>query len=204
MLRAPAAERNKNAILDVLRRFLKSGNKVLEIASGTGQHITYFGESLPSVTFQPSECDSRMLHSIVGFIEEHKLPNVRVPLYINVAKRFDQWALPGDYGPKTVDVVLNINMIHISSSRAVQGLFEAADNLLNDQNGLLITYGPYSIDGVISPKSNVDFDYGLRCQNADWGLRDTKHLETLATEANLHLAEKIEMPANNWMLIFSR
>ncbi|CAI5454743.1 unnamed protein product [Caenorhabditis angaria] len=204
MLRTSAAARNKEPILEVLKKHIRDGDKILEIASGCGEHIHHFAQSIPNATFQPSEADARLLHSIVGYIDNHQLPNVRVPLFIDVAKKFDQWALPEDYGPKNLNVVLNINMIHICSQSAIEGLFEAADILLNDQNGLLITYGPYSDNGVISPQSNIDFDEGLRSQNPEWGLKDVQYLVKLAQEVNLHLAEKVCMPKNNAILIFSR
>ncbi|VDO18563.1 unnamed protein product [Heligmosomoides polygyrus] len=156
--------------------------QLLELSSGTGQHVIKFAEKFPSVTFQPSEVDARSLHSIVAHIDHYRLPNVRVPLYIDVTKPVNHWALPADYGPLAVDVMLNINMIHISSQAAVEGLFKAsaANILLKRGTGLLITYGPYSIDGVISPQSNVDFDAGLRRQNPEWGLRDVQELSSVS------------------------
>ena len=113
---------------------------------------------------------------------------MRVPLFIDVTRSVDRWALPQDYGPSEVDVILNINMIHISSNAAVDGLFKvsfislsaevlkSAGSLLKP-DGLLITYGPYAIHQSIFPKSNVDFDNSLRSQNEEWGLRDIDYLE---------------------------
>lgn len=204
MLRAPAAERNSIPIANVLAMYLLKDMKLLELSSGTGQHVIKFAEKFPSVTFQPSEVDARSLHSIVAHIDHYRLPNVRVPLYIDVTKPVNHWALPADYGPLAVDVMLNINMIHISSQAAVEGLFKAANILLKRGTGLLITYGPYSIDGVISPQSNVDFDAGLRRQNPEWGLRDVQELSSFANRSGLRLVARHDMPANNHMLIFCR
>ncbi|VDM75419.1 unnamed protein product [Strongylus vulgaris] len=204
MLRAAAAERNANPIANVLNRYLLDDMKLLEIASGTGQHVIKFAEKFPGVTFQPSEIDARSLHSIVAYIDHYRLGNVRVPLFIDVTKPVNHWALPGDYGPRAVDVILSINMIHISCDAAVEGLFKAASVLLKRGSGLLITYGPYAIDGVISPQSNIDFDARLRSQHPEWGLRDTGYLTRLASNCGLTMIARHDMPANNHMLIFSR
>ena len=113
-----------------------------------------------------------------------QFPNIRVPLYIDVAKTPDFWALPKDYGPHSIDLLLNINMIHISSNLAVTGLFEAASGLLKKGTGLLITYGPYAFEGKISPDSNIQFDDGLRKQNPEWGLRDVRELKEVISCLN--------------------
>ncbi|KJH46925.1 hypothetical protein DICVIV_07005 [Dictyocaulus viviparus] len=187
-----------------LARHFYSFLKVLEISSGTGQHVIKFAEMFPSITFQPSEIDARSLHSIVAYIDHYRLTNVRVPLFIDVSKPVNQWALPADYGPLSVDVILNINMIHISSQAAVEGLFKASNILLKRESGLLITYGPYAIDGVVWPESNIDFDNSLKKENPEWGLRDTRELNSLAVDSGLRLVATHDMPANNHILIFRR
>lgn len=204
MLRAPAADSNKDVILEVLRRFATTGKKVFEIASGTGQHIAHFAKAIPDATFQPSEVNGRSLHSIVAYLDHNQFPNVRIPLFIDAAKRFDQWALPGDFGPHMVDIVLSINMLHICSQAAVEGLFESADQLLNEETGILMTYGPYCEDGHISPQSNIAFHTSLKTQDPDYGLKDIKYLERIASRSNLRLSEKIPVPKNNFILVFSR
>ncbi|PAV87368.1 hypothetical protein WR25_18271 [Diploscapter pachys] len=204
MLSASAAERNKGPIAEILKLYLRDGMKVLEIASGTGQHVSHFAPLFPGTTFLPSEKDARSIHSIVGYLDHFRHSNVRVPLFVDVSKPVSNWALPEDYAPNSVDVVLSINMIHISSDAAVIGLFEAANALLKRSNGLLITYGAYKFDGHISPQSNADFDESLRSKNPEWGLRDVTFLESLAQRNMLRLKAKHEMPANNHMLIFSR
>uniref|UniRef100_A0A915EKR9 Methyltransferase-like 26 n=1 Tax=Ditylenchus dipsaci TaxID=166011 RepID=A0A915EKR9_9BILA len=188
MLSAPAATRNKEPILQVLRQYFDPNieYKVLEIASGTGEHVTYFAEHMPNITFQPSELNPRYLHSIVAHVDNFRLPNVRVPLCIDVRKPPDVWALPKDAGPGELDAVLNFNMIHISSNEAIHGIFRAASGLLKPSNGLLITYGPYAINGGIM------------------GLREVTELEKLANTNDMKLSKIHEMPANNHMLIFKK
>ncbi|CAL2051921.1 unnamed protein product [Caenorhabditis brenneri] len=204
MLRAPAADSNKDVILEVLRRFATAGKKVFEVGSGTGQHVSHFAKAIPDATFQPSEVNGRSLHSIVAYLDHNQFQNVRIPLFIDAAKRFDQWALPGDFGPHMVDIVLSINMLHICSQAAVEGLFESADQLLNETSGILITYGPYAEDGHISPQSNIAFHASLKAQDPEYGLKDIKCLERIAGRSNLRLSEKIPVPKNNFILVFSR
>uniref|UniRef100_A0AC35FS26 Methyltransferase-like 26 n=1 Tax=Panagrolaimus sp. PS1159 TaxID=55785 RepID=A0AC35FS26_9BILA len=206
MLIASAAERNKGEILKVIKQYFDTTKpyKCLEIASGTGAHVAHFAKELPNIDFQPSEHNPRALHSIVAYVDKYRYPNVRVPLFIDATKTPDLWALPEDYSPESVDLILNINMIHISSNSAIDGLFKAAEGLLKRGTGLLITYGPYAFDGKISPESNVNFHNGLISQNPEWGLRDVKELKELGKRNGLLLEKIHEMPANNHCLVFRR
>ncbi|KAI6181764.1 hypothetical protein M3Y98_00864200 [Aphelenchoides besseyi] len=203
MLVAPAVERNKQPILEVLKKYYSKdfNGRVLEIASGTGGHVIHFAQYFTSATFQPSEVTPRSLHSIVAYVDHYQLENVRVPLYIDCSLPPDKWALPADYSPESVDLILNINMIHISSNAAVSGLFKAANGLLKP-GGRLITYGPYGVDGQIAPESNVAFDQNLRSQNAEWGLRQIDEVIVEAERNSLRFVEKHSMPANNHVLVF--
>jgi len=205
MLIAPAVERNKQAILDVLKEYYKPNfnGRVLEIASGTGGHIIHFAREFPSAVFQPSEINPRCLHSIVAHIDHFRPANIRVPLFIDVSLEPDRWALPADYGPGTVDVVLCLNTIHISSNAAVSGLFHSSQGLLK-QGGRLIVYGAFGFDGKITPESNVHFDQDLRSENPEWGLRFVEDLRTEADRCSLKLTNIHAMPANNHVLVFVR
>uniref|UniRef100_A0A7E5A1M3 Methyltransferase-like 26 n=1 Tax=Panagrellus redivivus TaxID=6233 RepID=A0A7E5A1M3_PANRE len=206
MLVATAAERNKGFILEVLSKYVDKTKhyKCLELASGTGAHAAHFAKKLPNVDFQPSECSSRVLHSIVAHVDKLRLPNLRVPLYIDVTKDPSLWALPEDYAPSSIDILVCINMIHISSNAAVEGLFKAADGLLRPGSGILLTYGPYAFEGNISPESNISFHENLQQQNPEWGLRDIIALKEIAKHNNLGLEKIHEMPMNNHCLIFRR
>uniref|UniRef100_A0AC35UIG9 Serine/threonine-protein phosphatase n=2 Tax=Rhabditophanes sp. KR3021 TaxID=114890 RepID=A0AC35UIG9_9BILA len=178
--------------------------KVLEIASGTGQHIIEFAKQFPNSDFLPSEINPRSLHSIVCYIDATKPNNVRVPFCIHVEKPPNEWAMPRDYGPNDVDIIININMIHISSSEAVQGLFRAGNAFLKRKSGKLITYGPYAQNGIIVPQSNIDFNNHLQAQDPDWGLRDVADILKIAESFDLQLLKIHNMPANNMMLVFER
>lgn len=203
LIQAPAADRNKDPILDVLNEHLSSTAKcfVLEVASGSGQHVVHFAQHFPNITFLPSDCDLSNLKSIQAYINKTGVTNVLQPQYLDITQPINQWKQQERLQPNSCDAIINANMIHISPWETCQGLMTASGQLLKS-GGFLYMYGPFKVGGVISPESNIQFDQMLRSRNPSWGLRDVDDVKKLASQYGLHLDKIVDMPANNKSLIF--
>ncbi|XP_062303833.1 methyltransferase-like 26 [Osmerus eperlanus] len=202
MLNAAAAERNKEPILAVLRECVDTNRPLnaLEISSGTGQHVTHFAQSLRNILWQPSEFDRQSIASIEAYRAHYNLDNVKPAIHLDASQPSEHWA---GIQPESLDLVLNINMIHISPMACTEGLFKGTGAILKPQ-GVLLTYGPYAVNGRITPQSNIDFDCSLRQRCPDWGLRDVSLLSSLAQKSGLFLEKVVDMPANNKCLLFRK
>jgi hypothetical protein len=192
---APATARNRDAIADMLSGILPASGTILEIASGTGEHIVHFAGAFPHLLWQPSDHDVLGLESISAWSAEAGLPNLLPPVLID--------ASAPDRPVARADALLCINMVHIAPWAATQGLMAGAGRLLS-KGAPLILYGPYIEPGVETAPSNLAFDGNLRAQNPDWGLRDLTEVAALAAAHDLRLDQRIEMPANNLSLVFRK
>ncbi len=192
---APAAARNRDPILAMLRGVLPQAGTVLEIASGSGEHIMHFAAALPGLAFQPSDPNPEARRSIAAWAAESGLANLRPPLALDAAA--PSWPVT------TVDAVLCINMIHISPWAATEGLIRGAAAIL-PPDGPLYLYGPYRRAGVTTAPSNEAFDLDLRGRNPAWGLRELEAVAALATAAGFLGPAVTEMPANNLSIVFRR
>lgn len=195
---APAAARNTGPILDVLRDMLPEVGRALEIASGTGQHVAAFAEAFPGIDWQPSDPDPAARASVAAWVSESGLGNLSPPLEIDVMR--PGWA--GIIGAE-LDLIVCINMIHISPWPACEGLMAGAGTLLGE-GALLCLYGPYMRDREHTAPSNAAFDESLRGRNPAWGIRDMGDVEAAAGARGMILESVVAMPANNFSLIFRK
>ena len=194
---SPAADRNKQAILDVLRKILPHQGNALEIASGTGQHVAWFAAALPQWTWQPTDAMPAAMDSISAHIAEQGLGNVRPPLVLDVMA--PEW-LPGD---AQFDLIYCANMLHISPWATCAALMQGSARHLAP-GGVMVTYGPYLEDGVPTSEGNLSFDQSLRTQDPAWGIRRKEDVAQEAARAGLRLRARHAMPANNLLLVWER
>jgi SAM-dependent methyltransferase len=192
---APAVARNRDAILDVLRRALPLSGLVLEIASGSGEHAAHFAAAFPDLVFQPSDPDPKARASIDAWSASSGLKNIRPALALDATRA--PWPFP------RADAILCINMTHIAPFSATEGLVRNARGIL-PSGAVLYFYGPYIRAGVETAESNLAFDGWLRAKNPQWGLRDLGAVAALARENGFLAPEIVEMPANNLSAIFRR
>lgn len=192
---APASQRNRVPIADVLEGVLPNEGTVLEISSGSGEHAMYFAARFPHLIWQPSDVDPDALESIRAWADEASLKNLREPLALNVTD--DSWPIAA------AAAVLNMNMIHISPWETCVGLMKGAGRLLAPGK-LLYIYGPMIIDGRETAPSNVRFDESLRTRNPSWGIRHLSAVEAQASANDFQLTKTVDMPANNVSLIFTK
>jgi SAM-dependent methyltransferase len=192
---APAAARNREPILGVLRDRLPQPAQVLEIASGTGEHAVWFSTALPATTWQPTDQDPEALQSIAAWRDRAGLPNLLPPLLLDAAAA--TWPVA------QADAIVAINLIHISPWATTQGLLAGAARVLTS-GGLLFLYGPFRERGVHTGAGNAAFDADLRARNPSWGVRDLDEITALAVGHGIEAPERIAMPAHNLSLVFRR
>jgi SAM-dependent methyltransferase len=192
-LRFPAATRNRQPILDVLSRHLPARGLVLEVASGSGEHVAHFAQACPGLTFQPSDPDPAHRASIDAWTAALGLANIRPAIDLDATA--EVWPVA------TADAILCTNMIHIAPWAAAVGLMRGAGRALRP-GGVLYLYGPYKRGGRHTAPSNEAFDAGLRAENPAWGVRDLEAVADLAAAQGFAAPVVVPMPANNLSLVF--
>ena len=197
-----AAERNKQPILEVLRQVLPAQGRALEIASGTGQHVVWFAAGLPLWSWQPSDAQATQaqvnsLATISARLAQAGLTNVHAPILLDVMtpRWFDQGT--------EFDAIYCANMLHIAPWPTCAALMQSSAHHLAP-DGVLITYGPYLEDEVVTSPGNLEFDRSLRQRDPAWGLRRRTEVEAEAAHASLRLSARHVMPANNLLLVWTR
>jgi hypothetical protein len=192
----PAAERNREPILEVLRRVLPASGTVLEVASGSGQHAAFFSAALRGLRWQPTELRRELLPSIAAWAAAEG-GDVLPPIALDVLD--DPWPLP----LSRYDAVYNANMIHIAPFEVCHAFLRGAAALL-PAGAPLVLYGPFKLGGEHTAESNAAFDQRLRSEDPRWGVRDLDEVVAIAREHGFSLRERVAMPANNQTVVFVR
>ncbi|MEE9434845.1 MAG: DUF938 domain-containing protein [Sphingorhabdus sp.] len=190
---APATLRNREVIAEILAEILPASGTVLEIASGTGEHIVHFAERFPTISWQPSDIDEDALQSIRDWSAGSNAVNIAEPMIVRTEE--SQWAVD------TAGAILCINMIHIAPWDACIGLFRGAAKLLS-AGAPLYLYGPFLEENVETAQSNLSFDQSLRGRNLEWGIRHLNEVRELAEGCGFTLERRTAMPANNLSVVF--
>lgn len=196
---SPAAERNRQPILEALRRVLPARGLALEIASGTGQHAVWFAAGLPRWTWQPSEADADMLPAIAARMAQAGASNIRPPVLLDVLA--DTWPAAGPAFTGRFDAVFCANLLHIAPWPTCAALMRGCARHLAP-GGMLVTYGPYLEADVPTAPGNLAFDQSLRARDPAWGIRWLQDVAQEAQRAGLSLQARHAMPANNLLLVF--
>jgi hypothetical protein len=213
----PSALRNRDPILVVLQEVLSADVEglALEVASGTGAHVEIFAPAFPNLTFQPTEFDSSLGAEVgkIGIFEGSQLSiidgftsnlvNVNRAEHLDASTPFDSWPAFVQENEAKFTLIYVSNVTHITPYECTQGLMAGAGRALA-QDGHLMVYGPFKIDGKFTTDSNAAFDASLQERNPTWGYRDVADVAAEAGKCGLELVECKEMPANNFMLHFSK
>lgn len=190
---APSCARNREPILEQLRRLLADSRHVLEIGSGTGQHAVHFAPRLPQLTWQSSD-RAENLPAIRAWLEAEPADNLPQPLELDVK---------GDWPRIDVDTIFTANTLHIMSADSVRQFFDKLPRVLQP-GGLLVVYGPVKIGGEYIGPTNADFDLWLKERDSASGIRDLEWLDQLALAAGLVREELNYLPANNQLLVWRK
>lgn len=196
MRHAPATLRNREPILDVLRRMLPKEGLLLEVASGTGEHAAFMAPQLPGIVWQPTDRDASMLADIDELVAFEKCERIRPARVLDATGK--EWPV------ERADAVFCCNMIHIAPWQAAVGLFAGAAQVL-PQGAPVILYGPYRRNGAHTAPSNEKFEEWLRGQDRRFGVRclDTQ-VKPLAEKNGFVLDEVTAMPANNLTVVWRK
>ena len=198
---APATERNRDPILDVLQTDLPNQGTVLEVSSGTGQHAAFFASRLAPRYWLPTDVDEISLSSIQAWRETSQAPNLLAPQCLDVLDT--RWQVEDTELPEPLCAMVNINMVHIAPWRCCEGLFDGAERILPAQ-AVVLMYGPFKQGGEHTSPSNAAFDQQLKAQDARWGVRDLEAVIDVAEARGFSSQAVIPMPANNLMVTFTR
>jgi len=195
-----AGRRNRGPILETFKELFPHSGDALELASGSGLHINYFAPRFPNIRFQPTDLDADVFDSIKAKRAELGNGNIDDPFRLDLT---DPATWP-DPSVKRYDVIFVINIFQVAPVAIADGIFSLAAKTLKE-TGLVSIYGPFKVHGEYTTESNASFDKEiLAAKVAEWGLKDVRDLEAAANRHGLQLKQKIDRPANNFVLVFSK
>jgi hypothetical protein len=194
-LSSPSAGRNKAVIAAALAGILPPSSRVLEIASGTGEHGLACVMERPDLSWTPSEPDPESRASVDAWALESE---GRISPCLDLDMLSPQWG----EGIESFDALFCANMIHISPWQAAEGLFSGAQTVVSE-GGLVCLYGPF-LDGERTAPSNLDFDASLKSRDPSWGVRALEDVDALALRHGFERTARHDMPANNLLLVYRK
>jgi hypothetical protein len=198
---APATERNREPLLEVLKQHLPENGTVLEVAAGTGQHAAFFAPRLAPRWWLPTDLDEDNIASIAAWREEVDASNLLSPQTLDVLA--PRWSVEASVLPEPISAIVNINMVHISPWSCCEALFDGAARIIKAHAPILI-YGPFKRSGEHTAPSNAAFDQQLRAQDPQWGVRNLEDVINVAEARGFSCGVVVPMPANNLMVSFIR
>lgn len=195
-----AGRRNRDPILNVFKELFPASGEVLELASGSGAHINYFAPHFKSLHFQPSDYNPEVFETIKAKRAETGNQNVADPVNIDLTKP-ESWPDPN---AKLYDVIYVINLFQVAPVAIIDGIAQVAKRVLKPE-GFLAIYGPFKVDGKYTTESNEAFDTEILAANVpEWGLKDVRDLEKAANIHGIKLKKRLDLPANNFILVFGK
>ena len=198
---APATERNREPLLEVLKQHLPEHGTVLEVAAGTGQHAAFFAPRLTPRWWLPTDLDEANIASIAAWREEAGASNLLSPQTLDVLAT--RWSVEDSVLPEPISAIVNINMVHISPWSCCEALFDGAARIIDAQAPVLM-YGPFKRGDQHTAPSNAAFDQQLRAQDPHWGVRNLEDVINVAEVRGFSCDVVIPMPANHMMVSFIR
>ncbi len=191
---SPSAERNKEPILQILKKYLTTSGRLLEIGSGTGQHAVYFANYFNHIHWITSDLKDN--HKVISeYLHEAKLKNVHGPELLKVGR--DNFPLG------TFNFVFTANTLHIMSWKENKAMFKQLGLRLR-AGALVFFYGPFKYESKFTSQSNEDFDVLLKSSNVKSGIRSFEDVTANMKKAGFKLLKDHKMPANNRILVYER
>ncbi len=197
-----AGNRNKEPLLGVLKEKLpKNSARVLEFASGSGMHINFFAPHFGHLHFHPTDKDIDVFDNIKKLTVDHSNDNIADPAHLDLTDP-ETWFNAGT--ENSFSAIFCINIFQVAPISIADGMMRCAAHLLDD-DGILMIYGPFQVEGAFTTDSNKEFHETLSSAGvSEWGLKDVADLKKAAADHGLELKEQIDMPANNFTLVFGR